>query len=236
MSRLTLVRHGQASFVSGEVDPFAGYDRLSVTGETQARALGEYWARTGARFNWAIRGPARRHARTAELALAGETLEMAEFDEYPAFDVIGRGLPDLLERDEETAAMEAEYRRQCEPGAAARAFERLFQRVMRAWARGEVEAAGVEPWAEFCGRVKGGLERIRREAGQNSRVVVFTSGGPVAVAMREALGLSAEKTMELSWASRNGSYSEFLFSGTRFSLGGFNHTPHLEAPGLETYR
>ncbi len=247
MSRLILVRHGQASFVVGRgahtlsVD----YDRLSAIGERQAAALGKYWARTETRFDWAIRGPAKRHARTEELVLArlreggrelGETLEMEEFDEYPAFEVMRTALPELIERDEGIAAMEAEYRRLSEPVEAARGFERLFQRVMRKWARGEAEAAGVEAWAEFCERVKGGLERVRREAGQNSRVVVFTSGGPVAVAMREALGLSGEKTMELSWASRNGSFSEFLFSGARFSLGGFNHGPHLEERWLETYR
>ena len=247
MSRLILVRHGQASFVvdRGAHTLSADYDRLSAIGERQAAALGKYWERTGMRFDWAIRGPAKRHARTEELVLAGlreggkevgESLEMKEFDEYPAFEVMRTVLPELIERDEGIAAMEAEYRRLSEPAEAARGFERLFQRVMRMWARGEVEAAGVEAWAEFCGRVKGGLERVRREAGQNSRIVVFTSGGPVAVAMREALGLSGEKTMELSWASRNGSFSEFLFSGTRFSLGGFNHGPHLEEGWLETYR
>lgn len=247
MSRLILVRHGQASFLAngGAQTWSADYDRLSATGERQAAALGKYWERTGVRFDWAIRGPAKRHARTEELALAGlreggrevgETVEMREFDEYPAFEVMRIALPGLIERDEAIAAMEAEYRRLSESAEAARGFERLFQKVMRKWARGEVAAAGVEAWPEFCGRVKGGLERVRREAGQNSRVVVFTSGGPMAVAMREALGLSAEKAMELSWASRNGSFSEFLFSGTRFSLGGFNHGPHLEEAGLETYR
>src|SRR5579863_44608 len=233
MSRLVLVRHGQASFRPGVSDD---YDRLSVTGEKQAVALGEYWARTGVRFDRAIRGPAKRHARTGALAQVGETDVMAEFDEYPAFEVMRTALPGLVRQDEDIAAMEREYQRQIEPVEAARAFERLFQKVMRMWARAEVEAEGVETWAEFMGRVRRGLEKVRREAGQNSRVVVFTSGGPVAVAMREALALSAEKTMELSWASRNGGFSEFIFSGARFSLGGFNHSPHLEGPELETYR
>ncbi len=158
---------------------------------------------------------------------------MAEFDEYPAFEAMRAALPALVQRDGEIAAMEAEYREQSERALAVRAYERLFQRVMRMWARGEAEAAGVETWEAFMGRVGRGLAQVRREAGRNSRVVVFTSGGPVAVAVREALGLSAETTMELSWASRNGSYSEFLFSGERFSLGGFNLAPIWPAGPLK---
>jgi hypothetical protein len=38
------------------------------------------------------------------------------------------------------------------------------------------------------------------------------------------------------WMSRNCSYSEFLFSGERFTLSAFNAFPHLDDPALLTYR
>lgn len=41
MGILYLVRHAQASFLEQD------YDKLSKLGKTQARLLGEYWARRG---------------------------------------------------------------------------------------------------------------------------------------------------------------------------------------------
>lgn len=61
MSVLTLVRHGQASFMAED------YDRLSPTGEEQARRLGRYWTSRGIVFDRVCHGPAKRHIRTAEL-------------------------------------------------------------------------------------------------------------------------------------------------------------------------
>ena len=62
MSRLVIVRHGQASFLSDD------YDVLSPHGETQALKLGEYWAAIGLNFDAIYTGPRIRQQRTAELA------------------------------------------------------------------------------------------------------------------------------------------------------------------------
>src|SRR5258708_39649600 len=62
MSRLLLVRHGQASFMEQD------YDKLSATGETQARLLGEYWAERRILFNHVYSGPRRRQLDTAGIA------------------------------------------------------------------------------------------------------------------------------------------------------------------------
>jgi hypothetical protein len=51
-----------------------------------------------------------------------------------------------------------------------------------------------------------------------------------------ALDLAAQRTLEMSWTSRNASYTEFLSSADRFSLSSFNNHPHLEDPDLLTYR
>jgi broad specificity phosphatase PhoE len=73
-----------------------------------------------------------------------------------------------------------------------------------------------------------------REAGGNA--VIFSSGGVMAATVRLALDLSAARTLELSWTPRNASYSEFLFSGERFSLSTFNAFPHLDSAELLTLR
>jgi hypothetical protein len=54
--------------------------------------------------------------------------------------------------------------------------------------------------------------------------------------MQRALHLSSEDTLKTMWMSRNCSYSEFLFSGDRFTLSSFNAFPHLDDAGLLTYR
>jgi hypothetical protein len=55
-----------------------------------------------------------------------------------------------------------------------------------------------------------------------------------------ALHLSAEDTLQVTWASRNASFSEFLASVSgsmeRFKLSTFNTHPHLDGESLLTYR
>ena len=43
-------------------------------------------------------------------------------------------------------------------------------------------------------------------------------------------------TLELAWMVRNAAWSEFVFSGDRFTLSTFNAFPHLDEPRLLTYR
>ncbi len=238
MSTLSLIRHGQASFLAED------YDQLSETGRLQSQRLGEYWANTGTRLTEIYYGPARRHRQTGEVAArayqaAGfgwpEPVTLEEFDEYQAFELLRAAVPALVETHPEIARLESEYR-----GAAQdqrlRAFERLFQAVTVLWVREEIQAPGVEPWRDFCARVQRGLARIMSTGGRDRRVAVFTSGGPIAAAAQSALDLNPVRTLELSWASLNASFSEFAFSGERFSLASFNRRPHLEDARLLTFR
>src|SRR6266849_5247757 len=89
MALLTLVRHGQASFLE------SNYDKLSERGERQSRILGEYWLRTSATFDQVYYGPACRHLRTGEIVAevyrrAGaawpEPVTLPELDEYPGIE------------------------------------------------------------------------------------------------------------------------------------------------------
>jgi broad specificity phosphatase PhoE len=239
MALLTLVRHGQASFLK------ENYDKLSELGEQQSRILGEYWLRTGARFDQVYQGPACRHLRTGELVAdvyrgAGiawpEPITLPELDEYPGIEVVRTFLPGLMETHEDIRALEAEFRQAGEQDVAFRLFDKLFARITRMWVNEELDSPNVEPWRDFCARIDRGIARIRGDAGKNARIAVFTSGGVIAATVRLALDLSPQKTLEMSWTSRNASYSEWLFSPERFSLASFNNHPHLESEDLLTYR
>jgi broad specificity phosphatase PhoE len=236
---LTLVRHGQASFLQPD------YDRLSERGEQQARILGVYWLRTGAVFDQVYHGPACRHLRTSEIvgniyreagAAWPEPATLMELDEYPGIAVMRTCLPGLMETHEDIRALEAEFRRQRDQVAAFRLYDRLFQRIIRLWVDEQLDAAEVESWKDFCARVDRAVAHIRSAAIGNRRIAAFTSGGVIGAAVRLALNLAPQKTLEVSWTSRNASYTEFLFSRDRFSLASFNNHPHLEDEDLLTYR
>jgi broad specificity phosphatase PhoE len=238
MSRLLLVRHGQASFLEDD------YDKLSKTGEIQARLLGEYWAQRRICFDHVYSGPRKRQIDTARIVgeafkKAGrpwpETELMNEFDEYAGESVMELSLPDLLECSPKIRELHQAFSEAREVREKHRTFQRLFEVIIGKWANGEIQVENVEPWADFEARVRQGLARLAA-GGANRQIAVFSSGGPVGVTVQHALDLSTERTLQAAWMARNGSFSEFLFSGDRFTLSSFNTSPHLDDPSLLTYR
>jgi broad specificity phosphatase PhoE len=77
-----------------------------------------------------------------------------------------------------------------------------------------------------------GVERARRdilEREGSRKVAVFTSGGPIGVCVQLALEAPKAVAVHLNWRVKNGSLTDFMFSGTnRLSLDSFNTTPHLD--------
>ena len=239
MSQIILVRHGQASFLEGD------YDKLCANGEEQARLLGEYWSRRGVVFGSVYSGPRVRQQETARIVAgtyrnAGlrfpETVVMSEFDEYAAEAVLRESLPQLLPGNAQINELHRAYTDSSESSERRKNFQKLFEAVIAKWVAGETAAAGVESWHEFCLRVERGLAQVVRDTPPAASAVVFTSAGAIGGAMRRALHLSAEDTLQLTWMSRNASFSSFLASGERFTLSTFNAHPHLDRDGLLTYR
>jgi len=239
MGILFLVRHAQASFLE------QNYDKLSVLGEEQARLLGEYLAQRGIVFDRACVGPCVRQKHTLEIVSGcyqkggikfPEPLLLPEFDEYQGEAVLERGLPGLLENDQSIRALHAAFESSSGPSERRATFQKLFETVIGKWVLGEVCPPGVESWLEFCTRVNSGLAKFLSAGGRGERIAIFTSGGPIAVALQRALQLSPESTLEVSWMSRNSSWSEFLYSTGRFTLSTFNSHGHLGDPAMLTYR
>jgi broad specificity phosphatase PhoE len=241
MSRLVLVRHAQASFLE------PNYDKLCANGQEQARLLGEFWVRRGVRFNSACSGPCVRHVHTARIVAecfrnAGrefpEMMVMSEFDEYPGDAVVKLGVAKLMEGpdSDEIRGFHRAFEQSSDSCARRRTFQKMFEVVVNKWVTGELPITGIESWPDFCARVERGLAKILNGTTSAGDVVVFTSGGPIGVAMRRALHLSQSDTLQMTWMSRNASFSEFLSSAERFTLSAFNAHPHLEDDTLLTYR
>ena len=239
MSHLILVRHGQASFLERD------YDKLCANGEAQSKLLGEYWSRRGLVLGGAYSGPRVRQLETARIVAevyrsAGvgfpETVVMNDFDEYQAEAVLRECLPQLLQVSAEIGELRRAYNNSRESSDRRKTFQKLFEAVISKWVAGEITAPGVEPWQEFCVRVERGLAQVVRDTPPAASAVIFTSAGTIGAAMRRTLHLSAEDTLQLTWMSRNASFSEFLASGERFALSTFNAHPHLDGDALLTYR
>src|SRR5258708_28373660 len=163
MSRLFLVRHGQASVLE------ANYDRLSPKGEDQARMLAEYWARHNTVLDRVYSGPRVRQAESARLA--GETYAAAglkwpqptvmhEFDEFQAEAVMERSLPGLVERDPEIRKIYETFKAADSREQQFRLFQRRFEIVIGQWGDGEIVLSHIEPWPVFCTRVLAGLTQM----------------------------------------------------------------------------
>ena len=239
MSRLTVIRHGQASFFQ------ENYDKLSPLGEEQACALAAYWLDRGERFDRAYCGTLERQRRTGELAreaygeagVAWPGVEvMAELDEYPADVIMGRLLPELCVREQRFRALKEDLDHADEGAGRYRPFHRLLEAVVAVWVSGEYDAGGLEPWKAFRDRVRGALRTMTANAGRGQHIAVFTSGGPVGVSVQTVLEAPDIKAMELNWRVRNASFTEFTFGNGRISLDRFNAVPHLADPALLTYR
>jgi broad specificity phosphatase PhoE len=239
MSRLFLIRHGQASFLE------RNYDKLSPKGEQQSRALGEYWAGLKLTFDRVYTGPRVRQRETARIVgeayrTAGlawpEPAVLRSFDEFQAETVMERCLPELIETDAQIRTMNEAFRQAQTRPEQFKTFQRMFEVVIGRWAGGELPLGGVEPWPEFCSRVQSGLEQLSSNGSRGQQIAIFSSGGPVGVAMQRALGLSTEATLKAAWMVRNGAFSEFLFSAGRFTLSSYNATPHFTDPEMITHR
>ncbi len=222
MGALYLIRHGQASY--GEVD----YDRLSVRGQAQARAIGTWLA--AAKLDATYAGPLVRQQQT--IAFARETAgipepeTVPELAEYPAFEMLQHLVPRLVAEDPKFAAIAS--------APTPRLLDEAFHTILTKWSRDEWFVDGMERAGDFVARVRTGLDRIVRAAASGARIAAVTSAGPIGVAVGLVFGIAAERMIRTSIVIRNASITELRFRSSDFdwqpdrvSLVTFNVTSHL---------
>lgn len=233
MTTLTLIRHGQASF--GQ----ANYDRLSEVGEKQAEITGHHLAEVGTEFDALLSGEMARQKVTGERAReawpeAPELSVRPGFNEYDAGGLFRAYLPRVLTENPELAEKQGELFQN------RKLFQRAFMLVTRKWLDGEPhDVDGFEPWTAFRQRVADELAAIHRDYDRDARIAVFTSGGPIAASVGEALSLSPQQTIELNWRVFNAAITELHSNKRGWALQSFNNVTHLRLekdPALITHR
>ena len=232
MSTLLFIRHAQASFGADD------YDQLSELGYAQADHLAEWFKNQPRQPDRIICGPCKRHYQSAEatLRLWPETLQdpeiIEERDEFDAFQLFGW----LMQRDDDPRCEQLRNLMLNRHKGNGRELGKLLEALTLEWARGEFVVPNMPTWAETRKRMKTGIQKIRTSIRSGEHVAVFTSGGPVGVAIGHALDLSDEKTMKMCWAVYNASINRFFVSGSEFNLDSINDLPHLQDESLITRR
>ena len=222
MSRILLVRHGQASFGA------ADYDNLSATGREQSRVLGAALAARDLRPDVLVGGEMKRHAQTAAGVLDGSgwstdlTVDSGwnEFDHLQVLAVHSQ--PSTAEGESEKAA-----------------FQRWFEEATLRWTSGDHDDDYDESFVTFTARVETALAQLVRSLPPRGTAVVLTSGGPIAWAVASLLAdATAARTdlwLRLNPVSVNTGVSTVVCGSRATTLVSFNAHDHLP-PDLITYR
>jgi len=213
MGTLYLVRHGQASFGSDD------YDRLSPLGQRQSLRLGEHWRAHGLHFDAVYTGTLLRQRQTwAGIAQGlGSSLEPHEWPELNEYD--SAALIDALHAHPSAPAHTPQGYRE---------HFRLLRDALRQWSAGVLTPRGMGSHADFVAGVNAVLERVRTL--HTGRVLIVSSGGPIATAVGQVLGTTPETAIELNLRLRNTALTEFDFNPKRHTLVSFNTLPHLTQP------
>lgn len=222
MSRILLVRHGQASFGASD------YDNLSPAGHEQSRVLGAALAARGITADVVVAGEMKRHAQTATAVLDGSGWRAAmdvdagwnEFDHLQVLAVHDQ--PTTVEGESEKVA-----------------FQRWFEEATLRWTSGEHDGSYDESFTVFTSRVEAALARLVDALPRKGTAVVLTSGGPIAWAAASLLAdgdrARTDLWLRLNPVSINTGVSTVVCGASGTTLVTFNAADHL-SPDLLTYR
>ncbi len=214
MGTLHLVRHGQASFGTDD------YDRLSELGFAQAAALGTAWEAGGAVFTDAFAGSMLRHAQTAITSIDASGLGEEDADpglsgydvddRWNEYDHLGLAATQTDEASELDSAQ----------------FQAVLNLAIADWQAGRGDFT--ETYAEFRDRVMGAFDAaiaVAKERGR--RVLVFTSGGPIAMVVSQLVAGSDSAFGRLNDVLVNSSATTIMVGSTGPRVLTFNDHSHL---------
>lgn len=214
MSQVYFVRHGQASFGTDN------YDQLSPLGHQQSVLLGEYFRQRNMHFDHILLGDMVRHRETAEGICKGMQIDTSGLEIRPELNEFD--FHSILQ------AFLAQFPEQALPEkpAVADFFKRLRKGIIL-WSRGELEGSLPETWAEFEQR----MLTIRNDIMQQhsgKRVLAVSSGGAIAMLVRQLLQAPSETMVELNLQTRNTALIHCVFNPRSMRLSSFNNVPHLD--------
>lgn len=208
MSTITLIRHGQAN--TGARDEHS-YDRLSDLGHQQAAWLGDHMRATGQHFERVYTGTLRRHVETAAgMGFPDTPMRDARLNELEFFPLAEaaqaqHGLPMPQSRED---------------------FVEHFPQLLSLWQQDRLENPP-EPFAAFDARVRSALDDI---TGGRGPALVVTSGGLIAMVLRQVMGLDITNMAVTCLSIMNSSVHRLHRIGPHMGVMQFNAVPHLDQP------
>lgn len=194
MSKILLIRHGQASFGA------ADYDCLSPLGEQQAVHLGKHLAAQHLPVHQVIAGDMKRHQQTRDgvmRALDSKDSDSridASWNEFDFRQVLGIVNPDFIHHDKFTAYLKQHANPEAE-------FIRVFSQAIDKWIKGEHTStphSEFEPWATFQARVLQGLENAVATTSKGQNTLIFTSGGAITVVLLSLLHIPLTRFLHIN--------------------------------------
>jgi broad specificity phosphatase PhoE len=148
--------------------------------------------------------------------MAGPQVEIAqdaglnEYDFQALFAALGEeGLPQGLSRS-----------------SSKKDFYKGLRHVLQLWADDRLPGTVPETWHQFQTRVQRARSDIQRAGGR--KVLVVSSGGPIAVTAQQVLQAPNATAIALNMQIRNSSVCQYVFNDGAVSLVSFNSVPHLE--------
>jgi broad specificity phosphatase PhoE len=216
MPEITMVRHGQAKQnATSEED----YDRLSELGRTQAKWAGEHFRNLQLSFDVIVTGTLTRQIDTQILMNIDTKIPVVRderFNEIRLYDLAG-----LIKRQFGVYFPEDEL-----------SFKRHLNLTFKKWENGEI-LNPPETFENYKTRVLEGLNEIK-DLGE--KILLVTSGGIIAMAIKHTLDLTTEALGNCLLASCNTGVTKLLHYDQSFIISQINALPHLETPERWTKR
>lgn len=207
MTEIILVRHGQAN--SNAKDE-AGYDRLSDLGRQQASWLGAHMRQTDPHFDQVITGTLNRQKDTARAMGFENTTQDKRLNELQYFTI--------------ASALESQH------GVAfpksVSDYVHHLPVLLEHWQRDRLVEIP-DRFADFEARI---IALIHEACQSHGRVLLVTSGGVIGMVLRHVLDLDIAATSRIMLQIMNSSVHRLHYVHDQMMLGGFNATPHLDAP------
>lgn len=208
-----LLRHGQAAFGSDH------YDTLSLLGEAQARATGDYFTQRGWQFDKVYCGPRQRHSLTATLAT---NISRENCIVEPRLDEFSEGSTILASAEERAGLIPG--------GSAALPSQdrmRAYMGEIRLWIDNQTHFEGAPSAVEFNHQITDWLTSVTGSPAAGQHLLAVTSAGVIAAVLCRIHGLPLQNIATIMGVIGNASFTTLLFSQGRCTLQAFNVTAHL---------
>jgi len=230
MSKIFLIRHGQASFLADD------YDNLSAKGILQSKALGTYFLKYKIYFDKIYIGGLKRHQQTFEgfsLAFSQNKINLPlpiylnDLNEHQALEAFNLSFKNFIDKNKQAQKLYDEMLEN--PDLKKKNTILIFGLFMKEFVAGEypLNGSAIQSWSAFRQQTKQGIATILNNTFKGETVGVFTSGGTKSSIIGDSLGLNEGKISELNMAIRNTSFSQLIYSKNSIKLFSINEIPHL---------